>query len=170
MRELTTEQARRIAVRAQLLDANRPSGLIETVQRLGVLQNDPTNAVARNADLVLWTRLGSGYAPEELHAALDGRALIELSLMIRPAEDLALHRAEMAARRDPAQLAGWQRGVHDWVMANDACRRDILRRLERRRPARRRRAPRHVRRAVAFDRLDQRPQRQPDARGDDGAR
>ncbi len=134
MRELTTEQARRIAVRAQLLDANRPSGLIETVQRLGLLQNDPTAAVARNADLVLWTRLGSGYAPEELQAALDRRALIELSLMIRPAEDLALHRAEMAARRDPAQLAGWQLGVHNWVMANDECRRDILQRLEREGP------------------------------------
>ena len=129
MRELTREQARRIAVRAQLLDANRPRGLIETVQRLGGLQNDPTNAVARNADLVLWSRLGSGFAPEELLAALAGGALIELSLMIRPAEDLALFRAEMAARRDPAQLTGWQRGVHDWVMANDACRRDILRRL-----------------------------------------
>ena len=130
VRELTREQARRIAVRAQLLDANRPGGLIETVQRLGVLQNDPTNAVARNADLVLWSRLGSGYAHEELQAGARRRALIELSLMIRPAEDLALHRAEMAARRDPAQLNGWQRAVHDWVMANDACRRDILRRLE----------------------------------------
>ncbi len=129
MRELTREQARRIAVRAQLLDANRPGGLIETVQRLGLLQNDPTSYVARNADLVLWSRLGPGYASEELAAALDGRALIELSLMIRPAEDLALHRAEMAVRRDPAQLTGWQRGVHDWVMANDTCRRDILRRL-----------------------------------------
>ena len=102
VRELTREQARRIAVRAQLLDANRPGGLIETVQRLGLLQNDPTSYVARNADLVLWSRLGAGYAPEELAAALDGRALIELSLMISPAEDLALHRAEMAARRDPA--------------------------------------------------------------------
>ena len=129
-RELSRDEARRIAVRAQLLDANRPDGLIATVQRLGVLQNDPTTAVARNADLVLWSRLGSGYAREELKAALDRRALIELSLMIRPAEDLALHRAEMAARRDPSQLNGWQRAVHDWVMANDACRRDILRRLE----------------------------------------
>jgi uncharacterized protein len=128
--ELTGEHARRIAVRAQLLDANRPDGLIVTVQRLGVLQNDPTTAVARNADLVLWSRLGSGYAPEELQAALDRRALIELSLMIRPAEDLALHRAEMAARRDPAQLNGWQQAVHNWVTANDECRRDILQRLE----------------------------------------
>jgi len=129
IRELTREHARRIAVRAQLLDANRPGGVIETVQRLGVLQNDPTNAVARNADLVLWSRLGSAYEPDELRDALDGRALIELDLRIRPAEDITLYRAEMAARRDPAKLKGWQRGAHDWVMANDACRRDILRRL-----------------------------------------
>jgi uncharacterized protein YcaQ len=133
-RELTRGQARRIAVRAQLLDARRPRGLVETVQRLGVLQNDPTNAVARNADLVLWSRLGSGYAHEELLAALDGRALIEIGLMVRPAEDVALHRAEMAARRDPAQLNDWPRSVHDWVTANDACRRDILGRLQREGP------------------------------------
>ena len=129
--ELTAQQARRIAVRAQLLDANRPRDLIETVQRLGVVQNDPTNAVARNADLVLWSRLGSGYTHDELQAALDGRALIEIGLMIRPAEDVALHRAEMAVQRDPAQLADWQRARYDWVAANDRCRRDILRRLRR---------------------------------------
>jgi len=128
------DQARRIAVRAQLLAAERPGGLIETVQHLGVLQNDPTNAVARNADLVLWSRLGPGYSHDELQAALDGRALIEISMMIRPAEDVALFRAEMAARRDPDRLTDWQRGVHDWVVANDACRRDILRRLTREGP------------------------------------
>ena len=105
-RQLSGRQARRIAVRAQLLDANRPRGLIETVQRLGVLQNDPTNAVARNADLVLWSRLGPGYSHDELQAALDGRALIEINLMIRPAEDVALHRAEMAARRIRSVTAG----------------------------------------------------------------
>jgi uncharacterized protein YcaQ len=121
---LTAEQARRIAVRAQLLDAHRPGGLIETVQRLGVLQNDPTNAVARNADLVLWSRLGSPYSHDELQAALDGRALIEINLLIRPAEDVALYRAEMIARRS----------VHGWVEANDVCRRDVLRLLEREGP------------------------------------
>ena len=125
-RQLSGLQARRIAVRAQLLDANRPRGLIETVQRLGVLQNDPTNAVARNADLVLWSRLGPGYSHDELQAALDGRALIEINLMIRPAEDVALHRAEMAARRS--------RPAPAWVSANDVCRRDILRRLRREGP------------------------------------
>lgn len=116
-------------MRAQLLHADRPPGLIEVVQQLGVLQNDPTNAVARNAHLVLWSRLGAGYAPEELQAALDGRALIEVGLMIRPAEDIAVLRAEMAARREGVDVPDWQRRANAWVEANDACRRDILRRI-----------------------------------------
>lgn len=114
-----------------MLDLPPPDGLLTLVQRLGVLQNDPTEAVARNADLVPWSRLGSDYSRDELQAALDGRALIEIGMMIRPAEDVPLLRAEMVARRDPDQLRGWQRSTHDWVMANDACRRDILERLER---------------------------------------
>lgn len=130
MRELTRQQARRIAIRAQLLDARRPAGLIETVQRLGVLQNDPTNAVARNAHLVLWSRLGTGYSPDELTAALDGKAVFEVALMIRPAEDIALLRAEMAARRDSKHLSDWHESLNRWLVANDACRRDILRRLD----------------------------------------
>src|SRR6478735_5611856 len=131
---LSRSQARRIAARAQLLDADRPDGLMATVQRLGVLQNDPTNAVARNADLVLWSRLGLGYNHEELEAALDSRALVEINLMIRPAEDVALLRAEMAARRDSGEMDGWPRSIHDWLVANDGCRRDILRRLRREGP------------------------------------
>jgi uncharacterized protein YcaQ len=121
-------------VRAQAVGAARPGGVIETVQQVGVLQNDPTTAVARSADLVLWSRLGPAYSPDELQAALDGRALIEIGLMIRPAEDVALFRAEMLARRDRDQLLDWQRSTHDWVVANDACRRDILRRLRREGP------------------------------------
>lgn len=100
-----------------------------TVQQLGFLQNDPTKAIARNADLVLWSRLGPGYSPEELGDALAGRALIEVTLLIRPAEDVALLRAEMERRRNPDQLDGWQKSVYEWVAANDACRRDILRRI-----------------------------------------
>lgn len=120
METLSRDQARRIAVRAQLLDSPRPRSMIETVQRLSLLQNDPTAAVARNAGLVLWSRLGSGFAPDELDAALSGRALVEIGLMIRPAEDVALYRAEMDDRR---------RAGHPWVTANDVCRRDILQRL-----------------------------------------
>ena len=126
--QLSRQDARRVAVRAQLLDRPRPHGLFEVVHQLTVLQNDRTAAVAPNADLVVWSRLGSSYAPAELGDALDGRALLEFAGMIRPGEDLALYRAEMAEYRSGRR--GWP-GVIDWVRANDGCRRDLLARLER---------------------------------------
>ncbi|MDO0909985.1 crosslink repair DNA glycosylase YcaQ family protein [Streptomyces sp. DT2A-34] len=95
--ELSRTEARRIAVRAQLLDRSRPAGLLDAVRRLTLLQIDPTAAIAPNADLVAWSRLGSaGYSPADLTAALADRTLLELQAMIRPGEDLALYRAEMA--------------------------------------------------------------------------
>ena len=99
--ELTQEQARQIAVRAQLLDADRPLDLLETVRRLTFLQLDPTAAVAPNAHLVAWTRLGSSYSPVHLDAACGKRSLIELNALIRPAEDFALFRAIMAHNATP---------------------------------------------------------------------
>jgi uncharacterized protein len=56
---LTLDEARRIAVRAQLLDADRPTDLLDVVRRLTLLQLDPTAAIAPNADLVAWSRLGA---------------------------------------------------------------------------------------------------------------
>ncbi|MGR3869536.1 DNA glycosylase AlkZ-like family protein [Streptomyces graminifolii] len=123
MHELTRPQARRIAVQAQLLDADRPTELHSVVRQLTLLQIDPTAAIAPNADLVAWSRLGSAYAREDLTAALADRTLLELRAMIRPSEDLALYRADMAV---------WEREskhYREWVAANDACRRDILERL-----------------------------------------
>ena len=118
-------------MRAQLLDGSRPAGLLDTVRRLTLLQLDPVSAIAPSADLVAWSRLGSAYSPTELDGALLDRTLIELRAMIRPAEDLALYRADMA-RWDLAErgeLPGWRASLRDWVRANDACRRDILDRL-----------------------------------------
>lgn len=130
MHELSRSEARRIAVGAQLLGAARPAAMLETVTRLTVLQADPTAAVAPNVDLVLWSRLGSAYQPEELVTALEHRVLLELRGMIRPAEDLALYRAEMVRWREE-RLPGWRGTVQQWVEANDACRRDLLDRLTR---------------------------------------
>ncbi len=130
--QLSRLDARRIAVRAQLLDRSRPSGLLEVVRRLTLLQLDPTAAIAPNAHLVAWSRLGSSYSPGDLDAALASRSLVELQAMIRPAEDMALYRADMAARKSlpRSELPAWRASIRDWVDANDACRRDILRRLE----------------------------------------
>ncbi len=130
MHELSRQDARRIAVSAQLLDRERPDGLLDVVRRLTLLQVDPTAAIAPNADLVAWSRLGSSYSRAELPQALQNRSLIELRAMIRPAEDLALYRADMAAWAAGDVERGWQKGVNDWVHANDACHRDILARLD----------------------------------------
>ena len=130
VRQLSRQEARRIAVRAQLLDAERPTDLLDTIRHLTLLQISPTNAVAPSADLVAWSRLGSRYARPELTDALQGRALLELFGMIRPSEDLALYRAEMADWPGRGELRDWQRYVADWVRGNGGCRCDILRRLE----------------------------------------
>jgi uncharacterized protein len=128
--ELSRADARRIALRAQLLDRSRPADLHDVVRRLTLLQIDPTAAIAPNADLVAWSRLGSSYSPADLRTALGNRTLLELRAMIRPSEDLALYRADMASWPGRGKLPYWREHHRDWVRANDACRRDILDRLE----------------------------------------
>jgi uncharacterized protein YcaQ len=129
--QLSRVDARRIAVRAQLLDSPRPTELLEVVRQLTLLQIDPTAAIAPSADLVAWSRLGSSYSPAELDTALEQRTLLELRAMIRPSEDLALYRADMAAWESAVRghQPGWRASQRDWVRANDACRLDILNRL-----------------------------------------
>lgn len=124
--KLSRRDARRVAVRAQLLDLPRPPGLLDMMPQLTMLQADATSAVAPNAHLVAWSRLGSAYSTAELDDALAGRALVELDGMIRPAEDVAMYRAEMDEYR--RGVRGWPQTLA-WIRDNDACRRDILDRL-----------------------------------------
>ncbi|MFC7724325.1 DNA glycosylase AlkZ-like family protein [Nocardioides sp. GCM10028917] len=124
--ELSPRQARRIAVRAQLLAASRPADVREVVRHLGFLQVDLTRVVAQHADLALWTRLGSAYEPEDLEDLVGDGALVELRAMLLPSEDVALHRADMDAWPGEPPLKEWQEDVADWVAANDGCRRNIL--------------------------------------------
>lgn len=120
--ELSREEARRIAVRAQLLDARRPVDLIDTVRGLTFVQLEPTAYVAPTADLVLWSRLGTAYEPDDLAAAM-GRDLFELNLLARPMEDLALFKAEMAG---PPRHESTAR----WLDDNEEFHGDVLERLE----------------------------------------
>jgi hypothetical protein len=125
---LTRGEARRIAVSAQLLDSPRPTGVVDVVDRLTVLQIDPTAAVAPNADLVLWSRLGSGYDPADLVRAVErDRTLVETVAYVRAPRDLPAVIAEVRDAEAPAFTAGWLR-------TNEPFRRDILARLEREGP------------------------------------
>jgi uncharacterized protein YcaQ len=122
--ELTREQARRIAVRAQLLDAQRPTDLVELVRHLTLLQIDPTAAIAPSADLVAWSRLGSSYRPEHLKRALEeDRTLFERDALVRPMEHVGVHLAGAADFPDYERARVWFRD-------NDRFRRDILNLLE----------------------------------------
>lgn len=129
---LTREDARRIAVRAQLLTEPRPTDLIEVLEHLWLLQVEPTAAVAPSADLVLWSRLGPAYDQGDLRDLLDRQVVVEHENRIRTHDQLQLFRAEMAAWPGDGvatPLEEWQMSQRAWVDANDACRRDVLERL-----------------------------------------
>ena len=121
---LSLEDARRIAVHAQLLDRPRPTDLVATVERLTFLQIDPTAAIAPSADLVLWSRLGKGYDPAHLTRALEhDRSLVETVAYVRSPHDVPAVIAE-ARDTDPYPF------MAQWLADNDSFRRDILARLE----------------------------------------
>ena len=123
MRRLDRDEARQLAVRAQLLDASRPTDLVELVDHLTLLQIDPTAAIAPNADLVAWSRLGRSYQPTDLTRALqEDRTLFELRAYVRPTTAVALHVPEVTGYT--AQSA-----VRGWLEANDGFRRDVIARL-----------------------------------------
>ena len=120
---LSRQDARRIAVGAQLLTAERPTELVPMVERLTFLQLDPTAAVAPSADLVSWSRLGPSYDPQRLTAALEhDRTLFELDALVRPMSDLPLYLAELRA---------WptRESLRAWLDANARFRKDVLARL-----------------------------------------
>jgi uncharacterized protein YcaQ len=123
MHRLTKDQARRIAVRAQVLEANRPTDLVSLVERLAMLQIDPTAAIAPTADLVAWSRLGLSYRPDDLKRALEqDRTLFEFNAVVRPMRDLGLYLA--GAADSPSHPK-----PREWLRDNDRFRRDVLDRL-----------------------------------------
>jgi len=123
--EVSVAEARRIAVRAQLLDGSA-TGVLETVRRLGFLQLDPISTVAPPQHLVLWSRLGS-YDRAELDRLLwEERKLVEWRAFVYPIEDLPLLRARMRRLPTPNGKA--------FLRENQSFKRYVLRELEQRGP------------------------------------
>ena len=131
-RVVTVEQARRIAVRAQLLDGSA-TDVLGTVRALGRLQLDPIATVATPQHLVLWSRLGGAYDPAELDRLLwEERKLFEWAAFIWPIEDLPMVRARMQARGDDSY--SWQRRSTEFLKRNAAFKRYVLASSDRRGP------------------------------------
>jgi len=130
--KVSQEQARRIAVRAQLLDGSA-TGVLDTVRSLGFLQMDPIAAVARPQHLVLWSRLGVFDTAELDRLLWDERKLFEWDAFIWPLESLPLIRARMRRNRRAGRNV-YQRRGQDFLDENAVFRRYVMRELERRGP------------------------------------
>jgi uncharacterized protein YcaQ len=125
-KEPTLAQARRIAVRSQLLDGSA-TDVLSTVRRLGFLQIDPISTVAPPQHLVLWSRLGAFDRDEFERLLWQERKLVEWRAFIYPMEDLPLLRARM--RSTPLN-----KNAAEWLAEHRPFRRYVLRELERRGP------------------------------------
>ena len=127
MTEVSPEEARRIAVRAQQLDGSAKD-VLSTVRHLGRLQIDPIATVAPPQYLVLWSRLGP-YDRAELDRLLwEKKKLFEWKAFIYPIEDLPLIRA---LARAPWGQAKWHQWQKNYMQEQAGLRRYILRELER---------------------------------------
>jgi uncharacterized protein len=124
---VSVEQARRIAVHAQLLDGSA-TDVLDTIRRIGYLQIDPISTVAPPQQLVLWSRLGS-YNVGELDGLLwEERKLVEWRAFIYPVETLPILRAKMRSRNAINDNA------KEFLRENASFRRTVLRELEGRGP------------------------------------
>jgi uncharacterized protein YcaQ len=121
--ELTLDDARRIAVRAQLLDGDRPGDVIEVAEQLGAIKIDPTSMIAPCEHTMLWSRIGYAYEPGQLKDAVErDRLLFEFDGAFRPVSLLPLMLPAMRC---------WPRreSTRQWLEANDRFRSDVISRL-----------------------------------------
>lgn len=127
MRKLSLNAARRIAVRATRLDSPRSKSILEVVHETGALQLDPTSAVARSEQLVLWSRLGR-YDVDDLERLLwDERALFTWKAFLYPVEDWPVIAA--FGREYPTPRVD---DVAEWLRDNRSFERYVLSTLRRR--------------------------------------
>ena len=130
-RKVGIEEARRIAVRSQLLDGSA-TGVLDTVRKLGFLQLDPIATVATPQHLVLWSRLGTFDTAELDRLLWVERKLVEWNAFIWPIETLPLLQARMRRRRGDS---AWERRHTEFLASHRGFRRYVLAELEARGPA-----------------------------------
>jgi uncharacterized protein YcaQ len=129
-RSVDEAEARRVAVRCQLLDGSA-TGVAETVRHLGFLQLDPVSSVAPAQHLVLWSRLGAFDASELERLLWVERSLFEWNAFVWPVDTLPLLRALMRRRR---QANAAERNTQEFLRVNARFKRYVLRELEERGP------------------------------------
>jgi uncharacterized protein YcaQ len=117
----------------QLLDARRPKGILDVVNRLGFLQMDPTAPVARTEHLVLWSRLGAAFKPAQLaRKTYVEHQLFEYRAFLYPTRDFPLYQGAISS-----WIEGKSRGkAREWLAANAAFHRYVVTELRRRGPLR----------------------------------
>jgi uncharacterized protein YcaQ len=123
---VSQDEARRIAVRAQLLDGSA-TNVLDTIRHLGYLQIDPIATVATPPELILWSRLGP-YDRGEIDRLLwEERKLFEWGAYIWPIESYPLIWGRMRRRRGKYS---WERRGTEFLEQNAAYKRYVLRELE----------------------------------------
>src|SRR5687767_6482873 len=103
----------------------RKADVLAAIRRMGVLQIDTIQIVARSPYLVLWSRLGA-YERRWLDELLAEGALFEYwshAACFLPIEDFNLYRGRMLAHRTPEGRRG------TWAEANGAVMERVLARV-----------------------------------------
>ena len=136
---LTLEQARRLAVRAQLLSGERATpdrdGMLATARTLRCIQLDPLSTVARSHRLVMFSRVGP-HDPGLFDQTVYGeRHMFEYwahcaSLVLT--EDLPIHAQRM--RGYSKRNTTVANRLRSWSEQNDRLRRTILAHIRRHGP------------------------------------
>lgn len=125
---LTRGDVRRLAISKQQLAADPAADLMTLFRALGCVQLDPISAVARSHLLVLWSRLGTGFDPDELDRTMfEARQLFEYwahAASIVLTDDYPIHAWKM--HRHAVGDDDYSQRVREWVAQNDALRTFIL--------------------------------------------
>lgn len=127
---ISKKQARRLAIAAQGLDErHRQSGVMGVAGKLGCIQFDPLNVVARTQLLVLHSRLGP-FDPAELDRALfEDKTLFHYwahAASFVLTDDFPIYKQQMVAWARDKRF----RRAHEWIKDNATLRRSILRALK----------------------------------------